>query len=119
MKEDEVEVLRRFKSDLEYIHNEVIAQQPDGAYTKWSRSLNAITVVGITYTQFIDYWVKLYKNYPDYIDDIVKACEDKLDNGLIPREQMIEMIKMSKDYECEKIRAIEALGGEYNGKLAK
>ena len=115
MKEDEVEVLKRFKSDLQYIQNEVIAQQPDGAYTKWSRILNAVTVVGITYSQFIDYWVKLYKNYPDYVDDIVKACENKLDNDLISREQMIDMIKKSKDYECEKIRAIEALGGEYNG----
>ena len=114
MIEDEVEVLKRFKEDLKYIDSEIMAQQPDGAYTKWSRALKAVTVVGITYTQYIDYWAKLYKNYPNYIDDIIKACENKLDNGLIPREQMIEMIKKSKDYDCEKIKAIEALGGEYD-----
>ena len=39
---------------------------------------------------------------------------EKLDNGLIPRQQMIEMIRKSKDFDSEKLRAIEALGGEYN-----
>ena len=113
--EEDIDISKRVEKDVEYIKNEVIAQQPNGAYTKWSRSLNAVTVVDITYKQYIEFWEKQYKNYPEYIDVIVDACIDKLDNGLIPRQQMIDMIRNSKDYESEKIKGIEALGGEYNG----
>ena len=112
--DEEVDVSKRFEKDIEYIRNEVIAQQPNGAYTKWSRALNSVSVVGITYNQYIDFWERQYKDYPEYIREIVDACMEKLDNGLIPRQQMIEMIRNSKDFESEKSRAIEALGGEYN-----
>lgn len=114
--EEKVDLSKTFEQDKEYIRTEILAQQPNGAYTKWSRELKAVSVIDITYSQYIDYWVKRYKNYPEYIDELVKICEDTLDNKVIHRSKMIEMIENSNDFESEKVKAITALGGKYKPK---
>ena len=103
----------RAKRDMEYIKSEVIAQQVDGSYCKWSRDLNAVAVVGITYRQYVKFWERQYKDYPEYIRDIVDTCMEKLDNGCISRQQMAQMIANSNDFKSEKEKAIKALGGVY------
>ena len=107
------EISKRVARDLDYIKNEVIAQQINGSYCKWSRALKAVSVVDISYKQYIEFWEKQYKNYPEYITEIVDACIDKLDNGLISRQQMAQMIADSNDFVSEKERAIKLLGGIY------
>lgn len=107
------DISKRVTRDLEYIRSEVITQQVDGSYCKWSRALNAVAVVGITYRQYVEFWERQYKDYPEYIRDIVDACMEKLDNGCIPRQKMAQMIADSNDFKSEKERAIKALGGVY------
>ena len=36
-KQQQVDIDISFKSDLEYIKHDVLAKQPNGCYTKWSR----------------------------------------------------------------------------------
>lgn len=112
-KETSEEVYKRYKEDLIYIKNEIMAQQVNGSYCKWSRPLKAVSVIDISYKQYINYWRSLYKNYPEYIDGITKACMDKLDNGLISRQELAQMIADSNDFVSEKEKAIEVLGGIY------
>ena len=97
--------------DLKYINSEIISKQIDGNYVKWSRILNAVSVIGLTEHQFIDYWSKRYKNSKD-LPTILECCKNKLSSGLIEPDKMITLIKHSKDFEKEKIRAIKLLGDE-------
>lgn len=113
-KQQQVDIDTSFRNDLEYIKHDVLAKQPNGCYTKWSRALNSVTVINTTAAQYIDYWVKQYKDRPEMAELIEQACIEKLEDGLISTKQMIEMVKKSKDYKAEKMRAIEALGGEYD-----
>lgn len=97
--------------DLKYINSEVISKQIDGNYVKWSRILNAVSIIGLTEHQFIDYWSKRYKNSKD-LPTIVECCKNKLQNGLMEPDKMINLIKHSKDFEKEKVKAIKLLGGD-------
>lgn len=109
----EVDIQSRVKKDIEYINNEIIAKQIDGNLCKWSRPLNAISVTSLPPKQFFDYWEKQYKNYPEYLNEILSVCLDKLSNGLISRDKMIDLIKNSNDFDSEKEKAIRLLGGIY------
>lgn len=109
----EIDIKHRVERDLAYIENEIISKQLDGNLCKWSRPLNAVAIIGLTPKQFFEYWEKQYKYYPTYLDTILKACLDKLTNGLTPNDIMIDMIQKSNDFESEKIRAIKLLGGKY------
>lgn len=100
--------------DIHAIKSDIIAKQTDSNYCKWSRLLNAVSIVGLTQKQYMDYWQTHYKNYPEYSKQIQEACEEKLNNGLISAEKMMTMIYNSKDFESEKEKAIKALGGKYS-----
>ena len=102
---------QKLQDDIEYINTEIIAKQIDGNYCKWSRALNAIAVIGLTKKQFLDYWQKQYKYYPEYLDKLMEVCVNKLENGLTSREEFIQLILNSKDVDSEKAKAI--LGGRY------
>ena len=109
----EIDIDKRVERDLAYIRTEIIARQIDGNLCKWSRPLNAVAIVGLTDKQYMDYWRKQYKYYPEYLDELLVACYDKLSNGLTPRQTLITMIQNSNDFESEKEKAIKALGGKY------
>lgn len=110
---EEIDITTKITRDLEYINNEIIAKQIDGNLCKWSRVLNTVSIIGLTPKQFLNYWIKQYKFYPEYLDTIMQACLEKLTNGLISREEMISKIQNSVDFESEKIKAIALLGGKY------
>lgn len=113
----EYDIENKVQSDVKYIQGEIIAKQVDGNYCKWSRVLKAITVIGFSQKQYMDYWKKQYKNYSQYMPLIVSTCNDKFANGLVSSQELMELIHNSQDFESEKVRAITALGGSNkNGK---
>jgi hypothetical protein len=118
-----LDVNSRLKRDLAYIKSDLIAKQlqkdikdneaeeedEKEKYVKFSRLLGAVTIMNLTKKQYKKYWESQYKGYPEKNEIIMKAVEEKFQNGLIPREDMINMIKKSKDFESEKKRAIKLL----------
>ena len=117
------DVNKKLKRDLAYIKNDLISKQlqkdikdndcededEKEKYVKFSRLLGAVTIMNLTKKQYKKYWESQYKSYPEKNEIIMKAVEEKFQNGLIPREDMINMIKKSKDFESEKKRAIKLL----------
>lgn len=120
MEEESKIFQRQFENDLKYIQKEIIAIQPEVnflasnidemfKYVKFSRPLNAVSIINLTKKQYKNYWGSLYKEHSQYFDIIMEAIEEKFNNGLISAEEMIEKIKKSSDSETEKKNAIEAL----------
>lgn len=101
------------KRDIKYIKRELLAKQPNGNYCKFSRILNAVTVIDISEEQIKKYWTSRYMNHIDAYNQIINAINDKLQNGLISADKMMQMIADSDDVDSEKIKAIDKLGGIY------
>lgn len=123
MNTDETLEAKQFDNDLIYIENEIIAMQPQinelaededekYRYVKFSRALNAVSAINLTKKQFKNYWKTLYKNSPEKLEIILNKIDEKFENGLISKEEMIKKIEESKDYESEKRLAIKALTGK-------
>lgn len=108
-----VDIDKQVARDKKYIQEDLIAKQIDGNYCKFSRPLHAVAVIGLTSMQYLKYWENRYKNHPQYYDEIMQVCIDKLNNNLVSNEDMIEMIQNSKDIKSEKEKAIKLLGGKY------
>lgn len=114
--EDELEngktAQEKFDIDKKYIQNSIMTQQPNGNYMKFSTILNAVTVMNETRENYINYWSNKYKNEPEYQSAIIEECNNKLATGLLPLDEMIHKIQVSKDYKKEKIKALAYLRGE-------
>lgn len=110
---DSESVEYNLKRDLHYINKEIIAKQPNGNYCKFSRILNAVTVIDISQEQIIKYWTSRYTKNSDAYNQIVEAVHNKLTKGLISTDKMMQMIANSNDFDSEKHKAIDKLGGIY------
>lgn len=105
---------------MNYIKNEIIAKQVvrvqgqlpcETYYCKYSRPLNAIAIVDLTKDTYTKYWLNQYKNNTeDEMEQIRLCCEEKFENGLLPTEDMINLIIKSKDFPKEKERVLTRLG---------
>lgn len=91
--------------DLEYIRNELIAKTIKGTYIKFSRHLNAISVIDGTKSQFERYWISKYCRRPKELKQIMEALENLFSTGLTSPEKMLKMIEDSNDFESEKLKA--------------
>lgn len=103
---------QKLQKDLKYIKNELIAEQTDGHYCKFSRALGGIAIIGLTETQYMNYWKNQYKNNSKELPIIMNACKDKFLNGLISQSDMIDMINNSNDHTKDRNTALELLGGK-------
>lgn len=101
--------------EIEYINNEIIAKQVNGNYCKYSKLLHAVSIMDLTEEQYIKYYMSKAKTKSVDMDKILEAIHDKLYNNLTDTETMIKLIEESKDRDSEKRKAIELLGGVYNG----
>lgn len=107
--------------DINFINSEIIAQNDDGTYTKYSNVLKAVSVIGITKESYIDFWKKQY-NKPKYTNEpmsiekidrlntILAVVEEKFKSGLTDKATMINLIKTSNDYSKDKTQALQLLG---------
>lgn len=116
MENEPIRIIKDLNGDLNFIENEIIARQykkdeetGEFKYVKFSRALKCVVVINLTKKQYINYWTAQYKNYPDQLKTILEKIDDKFENGLIPAEEMIKMIKESKDFESEKKNALRVL----------
>ena len=73
MEEENISLSESLDKDLEYIKGEIIAKQPNGNYTKWSRALRAVSVVNISYKSFIEFWERKYKSEPELAEIIIHS----------------------------------------------
>lgn len=102
----EPEVELDVKRDLDYINNELISITHENTYVKFSRPLNAVSVVGGPKSQFERYWFSKYTKKPNEQKQIMNALDELFNSKLTPPEDMIKMIEKSNDSENEKSRAI-------------
>lgn len=107
--EDNMDI--RLKRDLNYIKRDIIAPQIDGAFCKFSRTLNGISVIGLTERQYEGYWQSQYKDSKLQLPVIMPACKDKFKNGLTSQVDMINIINKSSDFTKDRYKAIQLLGG--------
>ena len=84
-----------FKSDLNYIKNEIIAKQKNGLYCKVSRILRCITVTNMSKENYIAYWTRAYKYDKGHPERIEKIKEEI--NNLFPLEKVINIQLNSND----------------------
>jgi len=107
--------------DINFINSEIIAQNDDGTYTKYSNALKAVSVIGMTKENYVDFWTKQY-NKPKYANEqlsdeekerlatILTVVEEKFESGLTDKNTMINLIQSSNDYTKDKMHALELLG---------
>lgn len=119
-----IDINKKLKRDLEYIKTDIIAKQPEinknykreeteqdkidakYFYIKFSKILDAVAVMNMTKKQYKGYWNTQYKDYPDKLEIVLNAIDEKFNNGLTDRKEMIEIIRKSKDFQEEKKKAI-------------
>ena len=104
----------QLENDLKYIENLIIAKQNNGKYCKFSKILKSIVITDMSEKDFITYWLLRYKfNSEEDINRIIEACKNKIKNGLISKEEMIDLIINSKDKDSEKVKILSKLGVKY------
>ena len=116
MENEEIKSIKDIERDLRFIESEIIAKQyekdkitGEEKYVKYSRALKCVVAINLTKKQYINYWGAQYKSHPEQLKLILEKIEDKFENGLISAENMLELIRASKDFESEKKNAIKVL----------
>ena len=84
------------EKDILYIKNDIVTQQPNGNYMKFSRLLQAVTIDDMPRSKFVEYWTKRYSNKED-VNTILEVLNNHLDNELTSIDEMIELVKASAD----------------------
>lgn len=104
---------KQLEKDLKYIKEDILAYQKNGLICKICKPLNCITVTNMTKDRYLRYWQNNYKSKQDHelgrLDQITKACEDKLLSGMHSLDEVIEIELNSKDSKKEKDKLIEEI----------
>lgn len=104
---------KQLQKDLKYIEEDILAYQKNGLICKICKPLSCITVTNMTKDRYLKYWQNNYKGKQDHesgrFDQITKACEDKLLNGMHSLDEVIEIELNSKDSKKEKDKLIEEI----------
>lgn len=106
---------KELEKDLKYIKGEILAYQKNGLICKICKPLSCITVTNMTKDRYLKYWQNNYKGkrvHKSRFDQITKACEDKLLNGMHSLDEVIEIELNSKDSKKEKDKLIEEITTE-------
>lgn len=104
---------KQLEKDLKYIKEDILAYQKNGLICKICKPLSCITVTNMTKDRYLKYWQNNCKGKQDHesgrFDQITKACEDKLLNGMHSLDEVIEIELNSKDSKKEKDKLIEEI----------
>ena len=76
---------------------------------KYSTILKCVCTYNLSKEQYIRYWTTRYRKKQQEQDAIIKCCENKFKKGLIPTQEMIELVKKSKDRPKEKQKILDCL----------
>ena len=68
-----------------------------------------MTIYGKEKQDYIDFWEKQYSKTPKEMNEIINVCKNKLSNNLISIDEMIDLVKNSKDTHDEKIKILRFL----------
>lgn len=93
---------KKFEKIKNFINNcQIITQLSNGNYIVYSPFFKMITSMNISKARYIEYWVNTvsWLNNEEYKETIKQICENKLNNGTISRDEMMELIKLSVDRE--------------------
>ena len=99
----------RVKKDIDFINNEIMCENSKGLLCKYNKSIKAVTVYDQEKQKYIDFWKKQYEKYPKEQNEIIDVVNNKLQNGLIPLEEMINLVRNSKDNRNEIIKILKFL----------
>lgn len=76
---------------------------------KYSTILKCVCTYNLSKEQYIRYWATRYRKKQQEQNEIIKCCEDKFKSGLISVQEMIELVKKSKDRPKEKQKILDCL----------
>ena len=99
----------RVKKDIEFINNEIMCENNQGLLCKYNKSIKAVTIYGKEKQDYIDFWEKQYSKTPKEMNEIINVCKNKLSNNLISVDEMINLVRNSKDTHNEKIKILQFL----------
>jgi hypothetical protein len=100
---------KQLQDDIKYIQEDLICEQPNGKYIKFSKIGNFITLLNEPKQKYINYWVSQYeKKSKEELKIILDVLNEKFSSGLISIEKMIELINTSK-FEPERAEALKLL----------
>lgn len=113
------DINKKIERDKRFIKSEIICKQlsknkkdneDDEKYIKFSRTLNAVSVINLTKKQYDNYWITQYKDSPEQLKIILETINDKFANGLTSAERMIHLVENSTIIGREEIEALNLLG---------
>ena len=98
MEETAEKIFNSLKNFIE--KRQTITRLNNGNYMIFSKEHSMITVMEISKKKYIEYWTGSSPRCPkEYKARIARICENKLENGLISIDEMIDLVKFSNDIE--------------------
>ena len=96
---------KSFQEDLEYIKEDIIAQQVNGAYCKFSRPLQCITKYDFTEESYKKYWLDQYKHATKERKEAISTVINKkfVKTNLASLDYLIELQKKSGEKDTTEI----------------
>lgn len=109
LSERDIAKQKKFKSDVNYIRNEIITELYDGTYMKYSKILKSVVVLDLTKEKYINYWSNLYHNNKMYLPQIMKEVEDLFEYRLYDNTTFLKLVEIGKDNTKDKEKVINKL----------
>ena len=100
---------RRRLKDFYDLHFLLQTNYNEELLCKYNESIKAVTVYNEEKQKYIDFWKKQYEKYPKEQSEIVSVVNNKLENGLIPLDEMVNLVKNSRDTHDEIIKILKFL----------
>lgn len=110
-----VDTIESLNEDIDYIKKLKIAKQKNGYYCKLSSIFNSVVITNMTFENMLKYWISQHK-YATIENKwlIANTIIDKLENDLIPLEDVLSAQKKSKDPIKETQRIIKEITSTYS-----
>lgn len=99
----------KVKKDIDFINDEIMCENKEELLCKYNETIKAVTVYNEEKQKYIDFWKKQYEKYPKEQSEIISVVNNKLENGLIPLDKMVNLVKNSRDTHDEIIKILKFL----------
>lgn len=108
----ENELSNTIKRDLNYIKRDIIAQQSNGKYCKYSRLAKSITAVNMTFDSYLTFWINNLRSRRftgKSLDLVRETITNKFNSELTELDTIIKLEMYSSDSDKEKNKIIKEI----------
>lgn len=108
---------RMLERDFNYIDNEIIAQQTNGKYCKWSSMADTVSAMNFTKEDYLNFWLRniasrVFGRKFIITNEVVNKLKERIEKMFertIPLDEMIKKEENSKDSPKEKKRILKEI----------